>query len=634
MGGDDESNSSNNSRVIPMPESSSTSKSKNQHQRLKLQVFHDVLHYLQRSDSPEVTLPGFHDHLWSHFNRLPARYALDVNVERSEVVLTHMKLLSQAHQLPSHFLAFDLRLVQVNSAASKVIDDSVQSHSSTDEGSQGIVKNSSLGAGPSLHPPPTFGSSQNPEVHGISSIPEDKDSLTNNCTSSSSRAMHEITFSTLDKPKLLMQLTSLLSEMSLNILEAHAFSTADGFSLDVFVVDGWPHEETEALKSSLEKEIQNMKQPQTQYISSASAGMKHQGTILRKNVKELDRNDDVDIDQSLLKIGCKVASGSHGDLYRGIYCGQEVAVKFLKPERVSADVVKEFFQEVNIMRKIQHKNVVQFIGACTKHPNLFLLTEYMPKGNLYDFMHKRKRVLEFQLLLRAAIDISSGMDYLHQNNIIHRDLKSANLLMGEDGVIKVADFGIARVQMQPGVMTAETGTYRWMAPEVISHKPYDHKADVFSFGIVLWELLTGKGVRPAIPNDTNPKIAALLKRCWHQEPNLRPEFSEIIKILDGIGKEYDTNPCILDGPKAFSYDPVSGPKAFSYDSVSGPIMAADKKRYGEEMGSSPIFQDIYLSTDRLTVETQNELIHISPYVLQILTCGFVGLWQSQASDDS
>ncbi|XP_074298226.1 serine/threonine-protein kinase STY46-like [Silene latifolia] len=97
-------------------------------------------------------------------------------------------------------------------------------------------------ARPSLHHPPIYGSSQNPEVHGISSIPEDKDSFKNNSTSSSSRAMHEITFSTLDKPKLLMQLTSLLSEMSLNILEAHAFSTADGYSLDVFVVDGWPHE--------------------------------------------------------------------------------------------------------------------------------------------------------------------------------------------------------------------------------------------------------------------------------------------------------------------------------------------------------------------------------------------------------
>lgn len=127
--------------------------------------------------------------------------------------------------------------------------------------------------------------------------------------------------------------------------------------------------------------------------------------------------------------------------------------------------------------------------------------------------------------------------------------------MDENEVVKVADFGVARVKAQTGVMTAETGTYRWMAPEVIEHKPYDHKADVFSFGIVLWELLTGKlpheyltplqaavgvvqkGLRPAIPKNTHPKLAELLERCWQQEPNLRPDFSEIIDILRQIEKE-------------------------------------------------------------------------------------------------
>ncbi|CAN1235032.1 Serine/threonine-protein kinase STY17, partial [Linum perenne] len=240
--------------------------------------------------------------------------------------------------------------------------------------------------------------------------------------------------------------------------------------------------------------------------------------------------------------------------YRGVYLGQDVAIKVLRSEHLNSSQVDEFSHEVAILREVQHINVVQFVGACTEYPNLCIVTEYMPGGSLYDYLHKNHDSLKLSQLLKFAIDVSKGMEYLHQNNIIHRDLKTANLLMDADNVVKVADFGIARFQNQGGVMTAETGTYRWMAPEVINHQPYDQKADVFSFAIVLWELVTAKvpyetmtplqaalgvrqGKRPEIPENLHPGLSDLMQRCWETDPVNRPPFSEITVELERLLEE-------------------------------------------------------------------------------------------------
>ncbi|PSS29541.1 Serine/threonine-protein kinase [Actinidia chinensis var. chinensis] len=534
-----EDNESCGSRVVEPSQANSWQ------QRRKLEVYNRVLRRLRESNNQEAKEPGFEDELWAHFNRLPARYALDVNVERAEDVLMHKRLLQLARD-PDNRPAFEIRLVQVLPTSDGNTVDSACSRSPRNDGAQ------------SIHPPPAFGSSPNLEALALeASQLQDGDSDVSR--PHYSRPMHEITFSTDDKPKLLSQLTALLAEVGLNIQEAHAFSTVDGYSLDVFVVDGWPYEETELLQTALEKEllkIEKQSWPNHCLLSPLAepkqAGIKHEPNRL---TIPNDGTDVWEIDPQLLKFETKVASGSYGDLYKGTYFSQEVAIKILKPERVDSDLQKEFAQEVFIMRKVRHKNVVQFIGACTKPPSLCIVTEYMSGGSVYDYLHKQKGTFKLPSLLRVAIDISKGMSYLHQNNIIHRDLKAANLLMDENEVVKVADFGVARVRAQTGVMTAETGTYRWMAPEVIEHKPYDLKADVFSFGIVLWELLTGKlpyeyltplqaavgvvqkGLRPTIPKNTPPKLAELLERCWQQEPTSRPDFSEIIDILSQIATE-------------------------------------------------------------------------------------------------
>ncbi|KAK2665653.1 hypothetical protein Ddye_004227 [Dipteronia dyeriana] len=542
------------SRASETSSTSSPAAATSRQQRQKVEVYNEVLRRLKESvDNEDTIQPDFDDELWAHFNRLPTRYALDVNVERADDVLMHKRLLHLAHD-PNNRPAIEVRLVQVHPTSDRNSADSIPLDSPRKEASQGSRQ--------SIHPPPAFGSSPNLEALAIEANKcQDLDDGENSVHANAqfSRPMHEITFSTDDKPKLLSQLTSLLADTGLNIQEAHAFSTVDGYSLDVFVVDGWPYEETELLKGTLEKELLKIeKQGWPSYLSSSPASEPDE-TSIKGNPDHVEiPNDGTDvweIDPKHLKFGNKVASGSYGDLYKGTYCSQEVAIKVLKPERLNSDLQKEFAQEVYIMRKVRHKNVVQFIGACTKPPSLCIITEFMSGGSVYDYLHKQKGVFKLPSVLKVAIDVSKGMNYLHQNNIIHRDLKAANLLMDENDVVKVADFGVARVKAQSGVMTAETGTYRWMAPEVIEHKPYDHKADIFSFGVVLWELLTGKlpyeyltplqaavgvvqkGLRPTIPKNTIPKLAELLERSWQQDPALRPDFSEIIEILQQIAKE-------------------------------------------------------------------------------------------------
>ncbi|KAI8014302.1 Serine/threonine-protein kinase STY46 [Camellia lanceoleosa] len=517
--------------------------------RQKVEVYHEIVRRLRDSDNEEASQPGFEDELWAHFNRLPIRYATDVNIERPEDVLMHKRLLHLAYD-PTTRPAFEVRLGQVHPVSDATSIDSVHSNFIR---KLDVQISDSPG---SFHPPFAFGLSPNLELAFEAN--KSNGQVGDDGNLHFFRHLYEITISTIDKPKLLSQLTSLLSEIGLNIQEAHAFSTTDGYSLDVFIVYGWAYEGTEQLTNVLVKEI-----PKIEKLSRLKHHFISPMGELRQTRIELNPDhvniptDGVDvweIDPMLLKFDQKIATGLYGDLYKGTFNSQDVAIKVLRAEYLN-DVQKEFAQEVYILRRVRHKNVVQFIGACTRPPNLCIVTEFMSGGSVYDFMHKHKCIFKLPALLKVAIDVSKGMNYLHQNNIIHRDLKTANLLMDENEVVKVADFGVARVETPSGVMTAETGTYRWMAPEVIEHKPYDRKADVFSFGVVLWELLTGKlpyehlsplqaavgvvqkGLRPMIPNHTYPKMVELLERCWQQDPTLRPEFSEIIEILQQMAEK-------------------------------------------------------------------------------------------------
>lgn len=508
------------------------------------EIVNDVFNRLLETNNQQaVTTPDDLRHqLEAHFKSLPSSYALDINLDRPEEVLLHQKLIALAKD-PENRPVFHVRLLE-NFWARADTDEDQQELTVGPAVSDSSDRNCETGFEPCFKL-----EDLNLEVkrNSLDKDKEDFDGDTFTRKDDSHVPIHEVIFSAVDKPKLLSQLSALLSDIGLNIREAHVFSTTDGYSLDVFVVDGWPLQESQALQAAMERAIARSE--------GSWSGSSRSKSGIERALAAPPNIVDTEIDIRLLKVGEKVASGSCGDLHRGVYLGQDVAVKILRSETLNEALEDEFRHEVAILREVQHKNVVRFIGACTKQPYMCIVTEYMPGGSLYEYLHKNHHTLTIPQLVQFAIDVCRGMEYLHKSNIIHRDLKTANLLMDSDKVVKVADFGVARFLNQEGVMTAETGTYRWMAPEIINHQPYDQKADVFSFAIVLWELVTAKipydnmtplqaalgvrqGRRPDLPTNTNPKLLELMQRCWETDPGKRPSFSEIkvelVRLLQEI----------------------------------------------------------------------------------------------------
>ncbi|KAL3725838.1 hypothetical protein ACJRO7_030814 [Eucalyptus globulus] len=278
-------------------------------------------------------------------------------------------------------------------------------------------------------------------------------------------------------------------------------------------------------------------------------------------------DDVVEIDESLLIdssevwVGRMIGEGRHSFVYEGLYDSKSVAVKIIRPYGESMtyqDYKERFKREVMLLSRATHQNIVKFVGASVQ-PLMMIVTELMRDGNLQKHLSSiRPQVLDLKLSIGFALDIAGAMEYLHANNIIHRDLKPSNLLLTEDKKhLKLADFGLAREEVT-AEMTGEMGTYRWMAPELYSIEPcprgtrrhYDHKADVFSFSLILWELLTNetpfhgrttilaaydacRNIRPSLESIPQ-EIVPLLESCWAQDPRLRPEFTEVTGFLLGV----------------------------------------------------------------------------------------------------
>ncbi|KAL6072594.1 mitogen-activated protein kinase kinase kinase 9, variant 2 [Balamuthia mandrillaris] len=331
------------------------------------------------------------------------------------------------------------------------------------------------------------------------------------------------------------------------------------------------------------------------------------------------------IDPEELRVGQLLGCGAFGKVYKGMWRGAEVAIKMFNDfDLDSADekTILEIKEEAQMMERLsKHPNVVKFIGVVMQkqyhHHNedlkndlnnnvdlsFALILEYCPFGSLYDVVVKRKQRLPLVTLLRVARDIAAGILHLHKENVIHRDIAARNVLVGENFSVYISDFGMARAkQTDINVTSSNLGPVKWMAPEAMLKRQYSEASDAFSFGVLLWELVTcnvpwrglagsqvilavaKNNTRLKIPGDCDPILKKIIKSVWEDRPEKRMTFTEIVRRLsahhDALAHLYGEDQAAAEDD-ALSYLCAS-PRRTSDDTVSASNSSDDDGSNEEE----------------------------------------------------
>eukprot|EP00071_Canis_lupus_P039819 XP_022273376.1 fibroblast growth factor receptor 4 isoform X4 [Canis lupus familiaris] len=280
-----------------------------------------------------------------------------------------------------------------------------------------------------------------------------------------------------------------------------------------------------------------------------------------------------------LVLGKPLGEGCFGQVVRAEAFGMDptqpdqastVAVKMLKDNASDKDLA-DLVSEMEVMKLIgRHKNIINLLGVCTQEGPLYVIVECAAKGNLREFLRARRPPgpdlspdglrssegpLSFPALVSCAYQVARGMQYLESRKCIHRDLAARNVLVTEDNVMKIADFGLARgVHHIDYYKKTSNGRLpvKWMAPEALFDRVYTHQSDVWSFGILLWEIFTlGGSPYPGIPVEElfsllreghrmdrppncPPELYGLMRECWHAAPSQRPTFKQLVEALDKV----------------------------------------------------------------------------------------------------
>ncbi|XP_075036184.1 mitogen-activated protein kinase kinase kinase 13 [Mixophyes fleayi] len=235
-----------------------------------------------------------------------------------------------------------------------------------------------------------------------------------------------------------------------------------------------------------------------------------------------------------------LGSGAQGAVFLGKFRGEEVAIKKVREQKET---------DIKHLRKLKHPNIIAFKGVCTQAPCYCLIMEYCAHGQLYEVLRAGRKVTP-RLLVDWSTGIASGMNYLHLHKIIHRDLKSPNVLVTHMDAVKISDFGTSKELSDKSTKMSFAGTVAWMAPEVIRNEPVSEKVDIWSFGVLLWELLTGEipykdvdssaiiwgvgsnSLHLPVPSTCPDGFKILMKQTWQSKPRNRPSFRQILMHLD------------------------------------------------------------------------------------------------------
>ncbi|XP_014600870.1 PREDICTED: tyrosine-protein kinase CSK-like isoform X1 [Polistes canadensis] len=258
-----------------------------------------------------------------------------------------------------------------------------------------------------------------------------------------------------------------------------------------------------------------------------------------------------------------IGKGEFGDVLLGVYRGERVAVKMLKD---NSEAAQRFLAEASLMTSLIHDNLVKLLGLVFNNQHMYLVTEYMSKGSLVDYLRSRGRLhVSKKDQINFAYDTCAGMAYLESRHVVHRDLAARNVLVAEDNSAKVSDFGLARDEnfsLDGGKLPI-----KWTAPEALKQNKFSNKSDMWSFGILLWEIYSfgrvpypripladvvkcvEKGYKMEPPDGCPPEVYDIMRQAWDLQPEKRPTFHDIKVTLGQLKAEYTKGDKVNSGSK-------------------------------------------------------------------------------------